>query len=356
MRTQSWLRLALGGFALVATVAPVRADFAAGAAAYDAGDYAAAMREWAAQAELGNARAEFALGALYESGRGVPAVDLQQAVTWYQAAAAQGFPAAENNLALLYAAGRGVSLDPSAAARLWHKAAAAGHPLAQFNLALAYERGFGLPLDFESAARWYAEAGNHGVADAACAISEFYRTGRGDVPQHDELAGLWLDVARRFGSDLKLRQDFIPAPPTGRRMPAPPAPPADAAAAGPPAAAPAKAAATPPQPEPPPPQPEPPRPQPAVAAADPAGRFAVQLASLPSEAEAAQIGDILKAKHADLLGRFDLFVRSADLGAEKGVWYRVLAGPFAARAAAAELCTRLRTAPSRADCLVIKLK
>jgi cell division septation protein DedD len=89
---------------------------------------------------------------------------------------------------------------------------------------------------------------------------------------------------------------------------------------------------------------------------DPAGAFAVQLASLASEAEASQIGDILKSKHPDLLGRFDLLVRRADLGAEKGVWYRVLAGPFAARDAATQLCSRLRAAPNRADCLVVSIK
>jgi cell division septation protein DedD len=367
MRTPSWLHLALSALVLAAATPSARADFAAGAAAYGAGNYAAAMREWAPLAELGDARAQFALGALYEAGRGVPAVDLQQAVTWYQAAAAQGLPAAQNNLAILYAAGRGVSLSPFSAADLWHKAAAAGHPPAQFNLALAYERGFGLPRDFESAARWYAEAGNHGLADAAFAISEFYRTGRGSVPQHDELAALWLDVARKFGSPLKLRQDFLAAAPGGKGDAAPPvaaaaAPAATApaeAAAAPEAAAPAEAVAAPaatPAAAAPAAAPAAEQPATAAPAVDPAGRFAVQLASLASEAEASQIGTIIKAKHPDLLGTFDLLVRRADLGAEKGVWYRVLAGPFAARNTADDLCARLRAAPKPADCLVVKLK
>jgi cell division septation protein DedD len=350
MTTRSWLCLVLVGVALAATIVPAHADFAAGAAAYDAGDDKTALREWAPLAELGDARAQFALGALYESGRGVPAIDLQQAVTWYQAAAAQGLPAARNNLALLYAAGRGVSRNPFTAADLWHKAAAAGHPPAQFNLALAYERGLGLPRDFESAARWYAEAGNHGVADAAFAISELYRTGRGTVPRHDELAGLWLEVARKFGSPLKLREDFIADAPTGKSGP----PSVAAAAAAPATAAPAKAAAAPATAA--PAEAATPAEPAAAPIVDPAGRFVVQLASLASEAEASQIGAVIKSKHPDLLGTFDLLVRRADLGAEKGVWYRVLAGPFAARAAADQLCTRLRAAPTPADCLVISLK
>jgi cell division septation protein DedD len=343
-------------FPLTATSA--RADFTAGVAAYEAGDDATAMREWASLAELGDARAQFALGSLYESGRGVAAIDLDQAVAWYRAAATQKLPAAQNNLALLYAGGRGVPRNPFTAADLWHKAAAAGDPLAQFNLALAYERGFGLPRDFDAAARWYAEAGNRGLADAAFAISELYRTGRG-VPQHDELAGLWLEVARKFGSSLRLREDFIASAPTGAGVaPAPVA----SAAAEPAAAAPAEAAvakpaaaavATPAEAT-----VAPPAEAAAMAAptANPAGTFAVQLASLASEAEASQIGAILKEKHAELLGGFDLLVRRVDLGVEKGVWYRVLAGPFAARDAATQLCSRLRAAPKPADCLVVSIK
>ena len=48
---------------------------------------------------------QLGLGALYEAGQGVPAVDFGQALVWYRAAAAQGLPAAQNNLALLYAGG-----------------------------------------------------------------------------------------------------------------------------------------------------------------------------------------------------------------------------------------------------------
>lgn len=340
--------LALGCALLLAALAPARADFAAGVAAYDAGDYAGAMREWAPLAEMGNASAQFALGSLYESGQGLPAVDLEQAVVWYRAAALQGLPAAQNNLALLYAAGRGVPSDPAMAAELWQKAAAAGYAQAQFNLALSYERGFGVPQSYDAAARWYAEAGNRGVADAAFALSELYRTGRG-VPQHDELAGLWLDVARKLGSPLALREDFSTAAPSGKRK----TPPAAASSA---AAAPAKAATAPAakQTAQAAKQTMPAAKQTAPAALA-AGGFAVQLASLPSDAEAVRAGDALKAKYADLLGPLDLIVRRADLGAEKGIWYRVLAGPFA-RDDAGGLCRRLRAAPAPADCLVIAVK
>jgi hypothetical protein len=368
---------------LAAAVRPARADYAAGADAYQKGDYAAALAEWTAMADAGDARSQLGLGVLYESGRGLPAPDLPQAVEWYRAAAAQGSAAAENNLALLYATGRGVPLNPVMAGELWHVAAAAGYPLAQFNLALAYEQGFGVPRDYDSAARWYAEAGDRGVGDAAFALSELYRTGRG-VPQHDELAKLWLDVARKFGSRLVVRKDFSAAapaqeapPPAEPEAPKKPEPkkkqevpkqeagtgtegkpsttkpsttptaqaaplaqtakPAQSAAAAP-AAAPAQTA------------------PPAKTGADPAGRFVLQLASLPSQDEAERAGAALKARYADLLGKLDLTIHRVDLGGSKGVWYRVFAGPLAGHDEAVHLCERLRAAAKPADCFVLALK
>jgi hypothetical protein len=349
---------------------PARADFAAGTAAYEKGDYAAALAEWTALADAGDARSQLGLGVLCESGHGLPAPDLPQAVVWYRAAAAQGLAAAQNNLALLYARGRGVSLNPVMATEMWHVAAAAGYPLAQFNLALAYEQGFGVPRDYDLAARWYAEAGNRGVGDAAFALSELYRAGRG-VPKHDELAKLWLEVARKFGSKLAVRKDFAAAAPTGKPAaakaePAKPEPPKQQAAKPAQAAqqdsAPPQSAATKPAEGNPAPTPavatEPAesKPAPAKAAADPAGRFVLQLASLPSQAEAERAGGVLKARYADLLSKLDLTIHRADLGASKGVWYRVFAGPLADHDAATRLCERLRAASHPADCFVLAVK
>jgi len=68
---------------------PARADYAAGLAAYQRGDYAAALREWRPLAEQGHALAQLQLGVMYYVGRGV-AKDYTQAVRWYRKAAAQG--------------------------------------------------------------------------------------------------------------------------------------------------------------------------------------------------------------------------------------------------------------------------
>jgi hypothetical protein len=48
------------------------ADFASGQAAFDAGDYASAYRDWQSAADRGDPQAQLRLGDLYEKGLGVP--------------------------------------------------------------------------------------------------------------------------------------------------------------------------------------------------------------------------------------------------------------------------------------------
>ena len=65
------------------------ADFQAGFAAAQKGDYAAALREWTPLAEQGDAVAQFNLGVMYQQGQGV-SQDYQTALKWYALAAEQG--------------------------------------------------------------------------------------------------------------------------------------------------------------------------------------------------------------------------------------------------------------------------
>ena len=92
---------------LVMTSLAAAADYNAGAAAYKAGDYAAALKEWLPLAELGDAAAQNAAGALYYHGRGV-AQDYVKALHWYSLSAEQRLSVAQNNLGYCYFKGHGV--------------------------------------------------------------------------------------------------------------------------------------------------------------------------------------------------------------------------------------------------------
>ena len=100
--------MALGRFgtmvaaAALACAAPVRADYAAGKTAWDAGRPAAALAEWRAAADGGDRRSMLALGRLYVQGLGAPR-DFVLAHMWFNLAASRGEAAAVEELDALAA-------------------------------------------------------------------------------------------------------------------------------------------------------------------------------------------------------------------------------------------------------------
>jgi TPR repeat protein len=76
---------------LLALLAPLYAgaDFNKGMAAYAAGDFATAAKEFNKAAEQGDADAQLLLGIMYNNGEGV-LQDYKEAVKWFRLAAEQG--------------------------------------------------------------------------------------------------------------------------------------------------------------------------------------------------------------------------------------------------------------------------
>lgn len=148
-------------------------------------------------------------------------------------------------------------------------------------------------------------------------------------------------------------------PPVPSAAPAP-QPPQDAPAQTPPAArapaaqpAPAPAPAPAPQPaaEPKPsPTPAPAQTQASIAAVS-GGGFKVQLAAVRSDEAAKQEWNRLKNRYKEELGALSLTVQRVDLGAGKGVYHRIQAGPLD-EAAAERACTALKA--KNQACLVVR--
>lgn len=104
---------------------PLFADFAAGAAAYEKGDYSTALSEWQPLAEAGGSAAQFNLGLLYYDGKGAPQ-DFARAAEWFEKASEQGYAKAQHNLGAMFAVGRGVKRDYTQAYKWLSLCAAAG--------------------------------------------------------------------------------------------------------------------------------------------------------------------------------------------------------------------------------------
>jgi len=139
-------------FAVVPLIA--RADAADDAlAAYRSGDYAKALQLWRAQADQGDATAQFRLGSMYAEGKGV-ARDDKLALSWFLKAAEQGDAMAQYDAAVSYVSGIGVDPDFVAAAKWFRRAADQGMAYAQLNLGLLYAAGHGVPQDNVEAMTW----------------------------------------------------------------------------------------------------------------------------------------------------------------------------------------------------------
>jgi TPR repeat protein len=133
-----WRYLILAAF--LVTAAPAWADMDGAWAAYDRGDYKTAAELFRAEAEQGNADAQYMMGAIYNDGDIGPR-DYAAAANWYDKAAAQGQADAQNSLGYLYDFGLGVARDQAKAEQLYESAAAAGNLLARNNIAYEWSLG-----------------------------------------------------------------------------------------------------------------------------------------------------------------------------------------------------------------------
>src|SRR5450432_4186994 len=92
---------------LLAGALPLCADFEAALRAFKAGDYGYALTQFAPEAERGSARAQVALGFLYERGLGV-SKNAATAAKWYRKSAEQEYGPGEYNFCLFCWHGTGV--------------------------------------------------------------------------------------------------------------------------------------------------------------------------------------------------------------------------------------------------------
>jgi len=125
-----------------------------GEAAFRAGDYATALRDFSADANRGIAQAQADLAAMYAAGLGVPQDDAT-AFAWFRKAAEQGLTNAQYSLGYMYLEGRGVPRDYGRALDWLRRAAQHGQVDAQSQLGIMYERGTGVARDYVQAYAWY---------------------------------------------------------------------------------------------------------------------------------------------------------------------------------------------------------
>ncbi len=108
--------------------------------------------------------------------------------------AEQGDGTAQSVLGQMYEQGKGVPQDHAEAVRWWRKAAEQGHVTAQLNLGNMYRKGQGVPQDHAEAVKWYRKAAEQGHGWSQYNLGLMYGRGLG-VPQDYVQAHMWFNLA-----------------------------------------------------------------------------------------------------------------------------------------------------------------
>ena len=137
--------------------------------AYEAKDYAKAMKYYLYAAEKNNDVAQCQIGTMYRNGEGVTQ-DNSIAMKWYLKSAEQGNVLAQFCLGAMYYLGQGVAKDYAESFKWYHKAAEQGKDSAMWSVALCYENGTGVEKNIDKAVYWYKKGAEKGDADCKEAL------------------------------------------------------------------------------------------------------------------------------------------------------------------------------------------
>jgi cell division septation protein DedD len=306
------LMMEVAAVATLVALAPARADVKTGVAAWQAGNFDAAVKEWRPLADKGDADAQFNMGQAYKLGRGVPA-DMPTAQAWFEKAANRGHVQAQANLGLiLFQSGQREAAMP------WiRKAADHDDARAQYVLATAMFNGDVVEKNWTMAYALMTRAAAQGLTPATTSLAEMDKY----VPLADREKG--AELAKQLGK-RPVTTVAAAKPPAPVPSSTPPSP-----AAKPPA--PAKVVQMAPKPAPPPLKPA----APTLASAG--GRWRVQLGAFGSPALARGQWATL-SKKIGALGGLQPFYEPA------GALTRLRVGPLADRAAADRVCGAAKAA------------
>ncbi len=124
-------------------------------------------------AALGSSRAYWAMGVLYEGGKGIPK-DEEKSQKCYRIAAEKGFALATVLIDKKYdQAMKTLDIFPEDAQAILstcQRAAAEGCIAEQFNVGTMFKNGYGLPKDMKKAEKWLSAAAKKGDLQAASAL------------------------------------------------------------------------------------------------------------------------------------------------------------------------------------------
>jgi TPR repeat protein len=205
---------------------------------------------------------------------------VNEAVAWYRKAAAQGNVGAQFSLGSLSLKGIGVPRDPAKAIEWYRKAADQGYAPAQYNLGAMYDSGQGVEKNYAAAVGWYRKAARQGHTEAKRSLGLLASSKPGAA------TGMPLPLYAGQEEDTQQAAASLDTPLPG---------------------------------------------------------FRIQLASVKSDQPdtAQEMANRLNQDHGTVLDRLKVIPVRANLG-DRGVYYRLRAGPIPEFAAAKRICRQLQ--------------
>ena len=179
---------------------PAASPMEAARQAFQAEDYAEALRLAAPPAQAGELEAQMFLGKLYSLGLGTGR-NPERAFACFQDAARQGDAEAQYLCAQMYRKGEGVPPDLEAACSWYEKAAEQGHAKAQYQCGLACRKGSGRPKDLKKALFWFQKAAEQGHAEARRSYEVLSETEK----DPEKIFAYYRDTALDGDHDAQLR-------------------------------------------------------------------------------------------------------------------------------------------------------
>jgi len=154
-------------------------------------------------AKKGNAEAQFKVGEMYESGRGVEK-NMDEAMKWISKAAAQGNQAAGYNLLYKDLEKNGVTRENKAELVELQNAAKAGDGYAQYYIGLMHSRGVGVKKSSNSALNWLGKASLVGITAAETEIARVNGANQGARLRAQQQAAAQQEARRKEEERKKL--------------------------------------------------------------------------------------------------------------------------------------------------------
>ncbi len=186
-----WLAFLVIALSLPASVS-LAGDLDAARAALDRRDYAGAVPLLAPLAESGDAEAQFRLGTLYQTGRGIEQ-DTRRAADYFAAAAQQGHAEAQVQYGILLLEGGEIEINPRKAALWLSMAANQNQAQAQYLLGLMHFKGIGVHKDEVAGTLWLEKAAGQGWREAQRSLAQIFSRGINGMPPDKERARFWLE-------------------------------------------------------------------------------------------------------------------------------------------------------------------